>query len=48
MQPKEALEILKQCGAAHIGKLGDHQAIQTALQVLSALVNPTSDEANPE
>lgn len=35
MSKEEALRILQNCAAAHVGNLNEHQAIQTALAVIT-------------
>lgn len=43
MDPKDALAILEQVAAKHLGTLADHQAIQQALDVVRALLGPKEE-----
>ncbi len=47
----EALNVITQCAAAHVGPLADHQQIQNALQVvkdaLSAEVSTNGKQSQP-
>ena len=48
MEKKEALKIITDVCAAYLGKLSDHQTIQTALKVVHDILNadepPKGDE----